>query len=321
VATTPPASPSVRRSRWPWLLAAALLAALAWTAWQWREHSAQAQTRLADSAQRLDGLEQRLDALRRDQRAQIQRLQHADATNRVLREELLGIGQRAALLEDSVARLADPERDGAQALRLDEAELLLSLGEQRLRIAGDLDGARRAYALAADVIDGLADPAFVNLRQSLAQERAALESAGIEPRADVLAELAALGDTVAVAPPAASRNDPDARPWWQRAFGRLIDVRRSETAPITQPRERAATEAALQLELTLARAAAERCDAAAYRAALARAQAWLERLWPDSPALRQRRARLQALAATALSPELPTLGSTLLQLRQLRAAR
>ena len=100
----------------------------------------------------------------------------------MLRDELLGIGQRAALLEDSVAKLADPERHGAQALRLDEVELLLSQGQQRLQIAGDLDGARRAYALAGGVLDGIDDPAYLSLRQALAQERAALDALGADPQ-------------------------------------------------------------------------------------------------------------------------------------------
>ena len=71
-----------------------------------------------------------------DQRAQLQRLQQADATNRVLRDELLGIGQRAALIEDTVSKLADPDRHGAQALRLDEAELLLTADARLARCFG-----------------------------------------------------------------------------------------------------------------------------------------------------------------------------------------
>src|SRR3546814_5792065 len=70
-----------------------------------------------------------LPILQHEQRAQAKRLQQADTTNRVLRDELLGIGQRAALLEDSVSQLADPERYGAQALRLDELELVLGLAQ------------------------------------------------------------------------------------------------------------------------------------------------------------------------------------------------
>ena len=46
--------------------------------------------------------------------------------------------------------------------------------------------------------------------------------------------------------------------------------------------------------------------------------AWLTRLWPESPALQQRRNELKALQTAALQPSLPVLGSTLQQLRQLR---
>ena len=83
---------------------------------------------------------------------------------------------------------------------------------------------------------------------------------------------------------------------------------------------RSAAFAALQLELALARSAVERRDAAAYRAALARADGWLQRLWPPSPELRQRRAQLQALRALPLTLALPTLGSTRQQLQALRTA-
>ncbi|NNC24918.1 hypothetical protein HKX41_12305, partial [Salinisphaera sp. USBA-960] len=76
----------------------------------------------ADGAQRLDALEQRVDGLRTNQDAQNRRIVQADSTNRVLRDELHGIGQRAALIEDSVSKLADPNRHGAQAMRLDETE-------------------------------------------------------------------------------------------------------------------------------------------------------------------------------------------------------
>jgi uroporphyrin-3 C-methyltransferase len=54
--------------------------------------------------------------MRTEQRAQARRLQQADSLNRVLRDELDGITQRAALLETSVERLADsrsPRRAGA----------------------------------------------------------------------------------------------------------------------------------------------------------------------------------------------------------------
>jgi uroporphyrin-3 C-methyltransferase len=164
---------------WLVLLLLVLGGAWGWHAWQTRVATDRAAE--DDAAHRITALEARLETLRREQRAQSQRLQQADATNRLLRDELLGIGQRAALLEDSVSKLADPDRHGAQALRLDETEMLLGMAQQRLRIASDLDGARRAYALASGTLDGIDDPAYLSLRQTLAQERGALDAKGVDP--------------------------------------------------------------------------------------------------------------------------------------------
>lgn len=318
----PPVPARRQRSALPWLLALALLALLGWRAWSawddWQSRNARTEDARLRHQQ---ALEARLDALRRDQRAQAQRITRSDATNRVLREEVIGIGQRAALLEDSVARLADPSRHGAQALRLDEAELLLVAGAQRLQLAGDADGARRAYALAAGVLDGIDDPAGLDLRQALAQERAALDALGTDPKQVALARLEAFAATLP-SPAALPARAPDAqRSWWRRAFSRLVEVRPSDRGVVVAPAERNAGFAALQLELTLARAAAERRDADAWQAALARVDAWSGRLWPASPALQAQRERLAVLRALPLAPRMPTLGSTLRQLQAMRAAR
>jgi uroporphyrin-3 C-methyltransferase len=319
----PPSATSRRRgsSALAWWLALLLLAAAGWFSWQWwqarMQHAREVETQ---ATQRLDALEQRIDALHDDQRAQAQRLQQAAATNRVLRDELLGIGQRAALLEDSVSALADPARDGAQALRLDELELVLGLVRQRLQLAGDLDGARRGYALAATVLDGIHDPAWLSLRQTLAQERSAVDALGEDPRAIAAGRLQAFAAALPALPITVATRGDAALPWWRRAFARVIDVRHADTAVAIAPGDRAAGLAALQLELTLAQAAIERRDREAYRDALGRADGWTTRLWPDSPQLRERRARLRELRELPLAISLPTLGTTLEQLRSMRAA-
>ena len=324
VATTPvPPSSSPRRgpSAWPWLLLVLALAAAAAYGWRyWQARTVLEQGLALDAGLRLDALEQRFDAMRRDQRAQTQRLQQADATNRLLRDELLGIGQRAALLEDSMARLADPDRHGAQALRLDEAELLLAMGERRLVIAGDLDGARRAYALAEGILEGVTDPAYLSLRQTLQQERAGLDALGVEPRAQAVAKVDAFAAALQAEPPRSGAADRAHRPWWRRAFASIVEVRPSSGQVAVQPADRLVAQAGLELELSLARAAAERRDAAGYRDALVRARRWLARLWPSSPALQRQQARLDALAVLPLSLSLPALGTTLVQLRQMRAS-
>src|SRR5690606_35888936 len=93
--------------------------------------------------------------------------------------------------------------------------------------------------------------------------------------------------------------------WWQRALSRLVQVRRSDQAVVVAPGDRSAGYSALQLELTLARAAAERRDVAGWQAALARADAWLDRLWSRSPALDAHHQRLAAVRALPLAPEMP----------------
>lgn len=300
------------------ILGLAAAAVLGWRAWQARDSREQA--RAADGAQRVAALEQRMESLRRDQRTLNQRLQDAVATNRVLRDEVLGLGQRGALLEESVARLSDPSRHGAQALRLDEAELLLTLGGQRLRVADDLDGARRAYALAAGVLDGIDDYRLLNLKQVLKQERAALESLGEGPRVRAERQLDALAARLDALPDDTRPMATDTRSKWQRWLAPLMQVRTTRAAGVVTPSDRDAAEAALRIEVSLARAALERADRTGFDAALDRIGMWTLRLWPESPARAQIRQQIATLKQQPLRSATPVLGSTLEQLQALRNA-
>jgi len=236
-----------------------------------------------------------------------------------LRDEVLGLSQRGALLEQTVERLADPNRHGAQALRLDEIELLLGIGQQRLAIAGDLDGARRAYALAAAALRGIDDPAYLNLGQALVQERNALDALGGGPQQALAKALDEFAAGLRELPRVAAVEDA-ARPWWQRALAPLVQIRRSNGTVIAAS-ERQAGEDALQIEISLARAALERGDAPGFAQALRRVDTWMTRLWPASPALRERRRLLSRLAGSPLRPLVPELGTTLRQLQSMREGR
>lgn len=302
-----------------WLLLLVVLALAAWQGWQWWQSQVRARAEQAGQVERLEGLEARLDALRRDQRANAERVQQAAATNRLLREELLGLGQRAALLEDSVADLADAGAGGIRSLRLDEAELLLATAAQRL-LAGDTDGAKRAYALAATVLERLDGPEALDVRQALAQERAALDALGPDPAVAARERLAAIEAALPGLPERAAREAPATAPWWQRLAAKVVDVRPTDGPAVVAPSERATGLAALRLELSLARAALERGDADAFDAALERVDRWLVRLWPDSVPLRRQRDAIRTLRGAPLRLEAPELGSTLVQLRRLRAA-
>ena len=299
------------------LLALVLLALAAAGGWGWQRWQ-QAQSRMAASvAAQQAAIAARIDALRAGQRAQAQRLQQAEATNRLLRDELLGIGQRAALLEDSVSRLADPDRHGAQALRLDQLELLLAIGQQRLRLDDDTDGARRALALAAPLLAGIDDPAYLSLRQTLAQEQAALEALGPDPRIRTATLLAGLERGLQAPASAPVAGDPQ-RPWYARLLDRVVQAQPTASAGLRAGADREAAFAAAQVEFGLARAAIERRDTAAFGLALDRIDAWQRRLLAGSPALARQRQALATLRAQPLRHDSPLAGSSLQQLRALR---
>jgi uroporphyrin-3 C-methyltransferase len=113
-----------------WLLLVLLVAFAGWRGWAWwqaRQHAASVAE--ADSQQRLSALEERLESLRREQRSQAQRLQQADATNRLLRDAeqhfdlvqaqrlravAIGIGQLGDAVFEQRRALAETEEFVAQ---------------------------------------------------------------------------------------------------------------------------------------------------------------------------------------------------------------
>ncbi len=296
------------------LLLLAVLAAAGIFGWQyWQDQQARS---VALAAQQQQARDTSVASLRTTQQAQAKRLQQAEATNRVLRDELLGIGERATLLEDSIARIADPDRDSAQALRLDELELLLGIGQQRLQLAEDLDGARRALALAAPLLGGIDNPAYLNLRQTLAQEQAALDALGMDPRTRANALLNALGKQLQDVPATTTHVPDQQAPWYERLMDRIVRVQPTAGAGLRERADREAALAAMQVELSLARAAVERRDDAGMLIALARIDAWLQKLQPSDLAAERR--RIGELKAVSLQVDAPLSGSTLQQLRALR---
>ncbi len=317
---SPALSPSApaRRSRAGGLLLLLLLllvlAASGVLGWRYWQHAQTQSAALAE--QQRQALDASVAGLRVAQQAQAKRLQQAEATNRVLRDELIGISQRATLLEDSIARIADPDRDSAQALRLDELELLLGIGQQRLQLADDLDGARRTLALAAPLMGGIDDPAYLNLRQTLAQEQAALDALGMDPRIRANAVLDALAKDLQDMPTATTQATDQKLPWYERLMDKIVRVQPTAGAGLRERADREAALAVMQVEMSLARAAAERRDDAGMATALDRIDAWLEKLQPSN--LATDRKRMRELKAMTLQVDVPLSGSTLQQLRALR---
>ncbi len=305
-----------------WLLTFLLIGIGSWQLHTWWRTTMQPTDTLATQSDEstIADLPGAINALRREQRTQAQRLSDAAAGNQVLRDEVLGVGERAALLEQSVARIASPRAQGEQALRLDEAELLLTIGQQQLVLSSDVASALHAYALADGTLAGSTDPAALNLRQSLAQEIAALRALPPDPRAELAGQLDAFEASLVAQPFADATQRSDHATVFDRVVGSMVEVRRSQQQDLLDPAARDAALTVVRLELTLARLALERRDAAAFHAALARIDGWLPRLFAPATVAQQRR-QLATLQRAPLRIDLPTLGGTLDELRRLRQAQ
>ena len=324
---TPVADPRPRSSRpkgW-WLALLLILAAASFALWRGLPNGQRDDAPELDlSPEALDtrllATEQSLVRLQREKDALQQRLTDTSARTSLLRDEMLGVTQRSALIEDSVRELASSRRSAEQALRLDEAELLLNIAQERWQLYGDATGAIRATELADGVLASLKGPQWLNLRQTLTQELAALRALPDDARAQAAGELDALEALLPQLPSGGShaRKATDDASGFQRLLNALVQVRASGDEDLLAPAERSAGSAALALDISLARNALERRDAAAFRASLKRIDGWLRRLYSDTAALRQRRARLEKLAALPLKIELPVAGSTLSELRALQ---
>ena len=328
IPTQPAAAPAAKPQTLLWVFVVLLLLAAvgAWKFWPAAAPVIHPDAPVDLSPEALDArllqAENSLGTLHRTQETLNQRLTDAGARTDLLRDEMLGVGQRAALLEDSVHELSSSKRDAAQSLRLDEAELLLTIAAQRLQLAGDMNGAIRATALADGVLSSLRDPALLNLRQTLAQELAAMRALPKDPRIDAAGELDALEAMLPqLAAGGPARHETTEQPTGsglQRLLNALVQIRPSGEQDLLSPADRGAGEAALSLEIALARTALDRGDQIAFRASLQRMDSWLRRLYADGPLLRERRARLRKLSTLPLTVDLPIAGSTLQQLRELQ---
>lgn len=277
---------------------------------------------------RLVALDRQLGQLDAGRRGLDERIGEIASSQRVIRQELLGMGERAATIEDAVARLSDQRLRGETTLKLNEIEGLLVLSEQRLHLARDPEGARTALRLAASALETLEDPLYAGLALPLRAELQLLQQLPADPLPQLREQLAAALAAAPTLPRRPLQNesvsaDGSASGRLQQALSGLIAVRRrGEASETLSGSAREAALEALQLDLRSALLAAEARDAVGVAAALARAQTLFERLFdPADARVLAITDGLQRLDVAALSPSLPALGTSLAELRSLRGSR
>jgi len=329
-ASEPPPAPPIASSppagRTPIVLLMLAVAALALYA-VWRVSVPVDAQRDADAAERarlgrlVETLTRSSEQARRDTDTLRARLDDGARVNDSLREQLLALGERARLVEDAVASLADRRLSGHDAMLLNEAEMLLVLGAQRYTLFHDAPGSADAYRLADTALAAIDDAAFSTVRQSISAEIEALGASGDGTAA--LGDLAQLRRGAAQFP-AVERTLPPAAPesGWTRVFAPFVRVHHGDDAAAVAPLHAATLARALfALDLRDAEAAVLAHDDARFRAALADARSVLN---ADFDAMAEPVAAalttIDSLAALQLSPAPPAMfGAALRELRNLRA--
>jgi len=273
---------------------------------------------------RLLDTEQQLQRALRMQQSLEKKLADAQSRTGLLRDEVLGVNQRAAILEENVREMAAEQDDSKQSVQLEALELLLILADARIHVDGDLPGALRAMRLANEVASDMRDPQMINMRQSLLQEMQAMGSAS-DGKPVAAGELDALEATLpqlaARLPGQTDTTSKTNRNGFQRLLDAMVQVRSEDEQSLLGANDRSAAEAALSLEIALARSALNKRDNAGFQASLRRIDSWLKRLYANGPILRERREKLAQLAKRDIRLNVPTAGSSLQLLRSISLQR
>ncbi|HEY7873111.1 MAG TPA: uroporphyrinogen-III C-methyltransferase [Rudaea sp.] len=326
-ASTAPKTP--RRRRTPLVLLVLLLVAAATAAawWHFAPRRADMAAQVAALQGQVENLEHGIARTRANTDTFRARLDDGDKVDASVRQQLLSLGQRVQLAEDAVANLADRRLAGHDALALDEAELLLTLGDERYSLFHDAPTTIAAYHLADAALAEVDDAAFSTVRQSIAGEIVALNDLHAADPQSLVARLSRLRAQVpelaragSLPPPAPAAADAS---MFARLFGAFVRVSHDTgTARAqTEVRDISLARDLVTLDLRAAQAAALARNDAGFRTAVAEARTQtvvaFDAQAPQTAAVLQ---ELDALAQVQLAPPAPAvLGTALRELRNLRA--
>lgn len=328
-----------------WMGSAGLLVALlaaAGTGYLWFE-----QSRQKEDSERLRARQLELDTRTRDLADLGGTVESLIAVDQQLAEQLSALTTRLERqLEDIPFRLARIERtlddipgvdnQARSAWLLAEAEYFLRIANAQLTLAGNVDVALRALALADQKLRDLADPGLTRVRSLLSDEQTALRAV---PRPDSEGIVLALGslartlDTLPLDQNAPGRfgkssdeggTESGLQRAWRKiteAFLNIISVKRADKAvtPLMSAAEESMLIRSLDIELQISRLALIRNEKELYLRSLEAVTARLERYFDrDAPEVIAALATVEKAATAQLPDELPNISGSLALLLRLR---
>jgi uroporphyrin-3 C-methyltransferase len=314
---------------------AVMVAGMLW--WQYRQFYVSLDQTDAAAAEALT-------RVRAEQRALQDRLQDANDDVATLRQLNASLSARLDALPGRFTALEqrlDVVQGGSFDARADllraEAEYYLTVANTELTLTRDFDSAVTALELADGRLAELGNPSLAPVREAIAGELLALRGMrlpDIEGIVFTLGRLAARADELPLRADlplnlAGETDAPlDAEPGlgrlWLAVKGALLDLVRIERRDDPVPQalsaaERALARRQLELELELARIAALRADAQAFRSGLETASAVLERDFDTAAAdVEGALTLLGELRAFDIDPERPDISGSLRLLREQR---
>lgn len=286
--------------------------------------SAGLESRLDDTARRIDGIQaevdRELDTARRQQQAALDRQE-----------------QTQQAVERSVSQLRAQMGRSQDGWLLAEVEYLLRIANQRVQLQRDVATALAALEAADARLHDLSDPGYLAVREALAAEIGQLKAVPAVDAGGLALKLASLEARVAELQPAGARYVPArdrngepgaalaASDWrevpgivWQ-AIRRLLVVRSHQepATPMLPPEQEYFLDQNLRLALEAARVALLHSDAEQYRASLETAQRWLVQHYDgEHPATASLGNELHHLLQQDIRPALPDISGSLRLLRQ-----
>lgn len=241
-------------------------------------------------------------------------------------------GQEIALasVQQAIARVDARTAGFESAWRTAEAEHLLRIAAQAAHLRQDPAIARAALDAADNALAASAEPAWVPVRDAIAEARTALDAVVTVDRVGLRLELRARAEALGQAPlhglpggTAGPRTLPPAQSWWDRLVALVREVfvlRRVDGASALGPQGADLVRAELRVRFAQAEIAVDRGDTQALRGALEDITALLKGYYdPAAPATMAALETAARMARIDLEPALPDLSAPLDRLHQATA--
>jgi uncharacterized protein HemX len=287
-------------------------------------------------------LEKKFDALREQQKALSDRIQgQVDSHIEALQSGQKALSDRSDALSKSIEKIYQDLDRNLDSWALEEVEQLLRIGNNSLRLSGDVATATTALQLADQRLEALGNPAFLEVRKLLAKDITALKSVPSVDIAGLSLRLGSMAGKVEDLPLAQKVERPIAGKagaggkepggesnTWVKAgkdllgdLERLVRIQNVEKPPrpLLTPNQRYFLFTNLRLMLSGAQIAVLRRNTATFHDNLDQAEKWIKEYFDaGNENVQQLLGDIDKMSGVELNPKLPDISDSLETLKEVK---